>query len=130
LGSKIRVLLVDDLFIVRQTLRCVLQPYANIEVVGEASDGYEAVAYVGMLQPDVIVMDINMKKMNGITAAQSIKIQYPHVLVLGFTADINDSNVYAMQKAGAFEVLEKKDAMKDLYTAIQRGVGAIDSNPL
>jgi DNA-binding NarL/FixJ family response regulator len=73
-------------------------------------------------------MDMNMKKMDGITAARLIKTQYPHVLVLGFSADTQNYNVYAMQQAGAFEVLQKEDAMKDLYAAIQRGVAAIQSN--
>jgi DNA-binding NarL/FixJ family response regulator len=98
-------------------------------VVGEASDGDEAIECVGKLQPAVVVMDMNMNKMDGITAARLIKAQYPHVLVLGFSADLKEYNVYAMQQAGAFEVLQKEDALKDLYAAIQRAVGAIQSNP-
>jgi len=128
-NGPVRVLLVDDLFIVRQTLRCILQPYANIEVVGEASDGDEAVKYVARFQPDVVVMDVNMGKVDGITAAQLIKTQYPHVHVLGFSADLKDYTVYAMHQAGAYEVLRKEDAMKDLYGAIQRAVSPIHSSP-
>ena len=79
IGSKVRVLLVDDHLMVRQTLRSILQPHPNIEVVGEAGDGDEAVVSVGTLQPDVVVMDMNMQKMDGITAARLIKTQYPHV---------------------------------------------------
>ena len=127
-GSKVRVLLVDDNFLVRQTMRDILQPYPDIEVVGEASDGDEAIACAGRFQPSVVLMDMNMKKMDGITAARLIKTQYPHVLVLGFSADTQNYNVYAMQQAGAFEVLQKEDAMKDLYAAIQRGVAAVQSN--
>ena len=121
-GSKVRVLLVDDNFLVRQTMRDILRPHPDIEVVGEASDGREAFAYVGMLQPAVVVMDMNMHKMDGIRATRSIKTQYPHVLVLGYSADPKDYNVSAMQQVGAFEVLQKEEAMKDLYAAIQRGV--------
>ena len=128
--SSVRVLIVDDLFIVRQTLRCILQPYLNIEVVGEAGDGDEAVKYVARLQPDVVVMDVNMTKMDGITAARLIKAQYPHVLVLGFSADLKDYDICAMQQAGACEVLRKEDAMKDLYGAIQRAVTALHPNPM
>jgi DNA-binding NarL/FixJ family response regulator len=127
-GDKVRVLIVDDHFIVRQTFRCILKHYPNIEVVGEASDGDEAIACAGRFQPTVVVMDMNMKKMDGITAARLIKTQYPHVLVLGFSADKQNYNVYAMQQAGAFEVLQKEDAMKDLYAAIQRGLTAIHSS--
>ena len=126
---KVRVLLVDDHFIVRQTMRCILQSYRDIEVVGEASDGTEAIAYVGMFQPTVVLMDLHMKKMDGITAAQSIKTQYPHVQVVIFSADVKDHTGNAMQHAGAFEVLQKEDAMKNLYAAIQRAVPAIQSNP-
>ena len=124
-GSKVRVLLVDDNFMVRQTMRDILQRHPDIEVVGEASDGDEAVAYVGMLQPVLVVMDMNMRKMDGIRATRSIKTEYPHVLVLGYSADPKDYNVSAMKQVGAFEVLQKDDAMKDLYGAIQRGVGSI-----
>ena len=127
-GNKVRVLIVDDHFIVRQTFRCILKHYPNVEVVGEASDGDEAIACAGKFQPSVILMDMNMKKMDGVTAARVIKAQYPHVLVLGFSADTQNYNVYAMQQAGAFEVLQKEDARKDLYAAIQRGVAAIRSN--
>ena len=118
--SRVRVLLVDDHFIVRHTMRCILQSYGDIEVVGEASDGTEAIAYVGMFQPAVVLMDLHLKKMDGITAARSIKTQYPHVQVVVFSADVKDCNANAMQQAGAFEVLEKEDVMKNLYAAIQR----------
>ena len=111
---------------VRRTLCRILQPYPNIEVVGEASDGDEAVASVGTLQPAVVVMDIKMNKMDGITAARLIKTQYPDVLVLGFSAEPKDYEVNAMQQAGAFEVLRIEDTMKDLYPAIQR-VSGFDS---
>ena len=124
-GSKVRVLLVDDNFLVRQTMRDILQPHPDIEVVGEASDGDEAVAYVGMLQPVLVVMDMNMHKMDGIRATRSIKTEYPRVLVLGYSADPKDYNVSAMKQVGAFEVLQKEEAMKDLYGAIQRGVALI-----
>ena len=118
------MLLVDDNFLVRQTMRDILQPHPDIEVVGEASDGNEAVAYVGILQPVLVVMDMNMHKMDGIRATRSIKTEYPHVLVLGYSADPKDYNVSAMQQVGAFEVLQKDDAMKDLYAAIRRGVAS------
>lgn len=126
---NVRLLIVDDHPIVRQTLRSILQPYRDIEVVGEASDGYEAFALVGMVQATVVVMDINMGKMDGITAARWIKKQFPHVLVLGFSADANDHSVYAMRQAGAFEVLEKEDIIKNLYATIRRGLAASHLNP-
>lgn len=124
-GSKVRVLLVDDSSLVRQTMRDILQRHSDIEVVGEASDGNEAVAYVGALQPVLVVMDMNLQRMDGIRATRSIKAEYPNVLVLGYSADLKDYNVSAMKQVGAFEVLQKDDAIKDLYGAIQRGVALI-----
>jgi DNA-binding NarL/FixJ family response regulator len=126
--NRVRVRIVDNQFIVRQTFRCILKHYVNIEVVGEASDGDEAIAYTARFQPAVVLMDINMRKFDGITAARLIKTQYPHVAVLGLSADAQTYNVSAMQQAGAFEVLQKDDAMTNLYAAIQRGVNPTQSN--
>jgi DNA-binding NarL/FixJ family response regulator len=126
-GNQIRVLLVDDNDRVRQTLRSILKAYSNIEVVGEASDGDEAFTSVGTLRPAVVVMDISMKKMDGITAARLIKARYPDVLVVGCTAHTQEYNIYAMKRVSAFEaLLNKEDATKDLYPAIQRITAAVD----
>jgi len=120
------VLLVDDDIRVRETLSSILKQYSNIEVVGEASDGDEAVTSVGTLRPAVVVMDITMKKMDGITAARLIKAQHPSVFVVGCSAHTKEYNVYAMQRVHAFEVLLKKeDAVEDLYPAIQRIMAAV-----
>ena len=125
-GNKIRVLLVDDDVRVRETLSSILKAYSNIEVVGEASDGDEAVASVGKLRPAVVVMDITMKKMDGITAARLIKAQYPAVFVVGCSAHTKEYNLYAMQRVRAFEVLlTKEDAAENLYPAIQRIMAAV-----
>lgn len=84
---NIRVLLVDDHPLVRQTLTTILKQHPNIEVVGEAGDGDEAVMSVELLRPAVVVMDINMQKMDGVTAARLIKKQYPQVAIVGLSAD-------------------------------------------
>jgi DNA-binding NarL/FixJ family response regulator len=76
--SSIRVLLVDDHAMFRQGLRCALEVYPNIEVVGQAGDGQQAVECVAKVQPTVVVMDINMSKMDGIAATRLIKAQHPH----------------------------------------------------
>jgi DNA-binding NarL/FixJ family response regulator len=115
IGNLIRVLLVDDDVRVRQTIRNILKAYSNIEVIGEASDGDEVVTSVGQLRPTVVVMDISMKKMDGITAARLIKAQYPDVRVVGCSAHRQEYNIFAMKRVCAFEVLLKKhDAIKDL----------------
>src|SRR6476620_12453076 len=125
-GNMIRVLLVDDDVRFRETLCSILKAYSNVEVVGEAGDGDEAVTSVGKLRPAVVVMDITMKKMDGITAARLIKAQHPSVLVVGCSAHTKEYNIYAMQRVHAFEVLlEKEDAAEDLYPTIQRLMAAL-----
>jgi len=125
IGKNIRLLIVDDHAMFRQVVRSILQPYPNIEVVGEASDGDEAVVSVGQLKPAVVLIDVNMQKMDGVTAARLIKVQYPEVAILGLSAKAKHYDIYAMQKAGAFEVLSKEQSVQELYAAIQRAVAAV-----
>jgi len=125
MGKNIRILIVDDHAMFRQVVRSILKPYPNIEVVGEASDGDEAVDNVGRLKPAIVLMDVNMQKMDGVTAARLIKMQYPEVAILGLSAKAKHYDIYAMQKAGAFEVLSKEQSVQELYAAIQRAVAAI-----
>ena len=120
-ADKIRVLLVDDHPIVRQTLRTALEPHTKIEVVGEASDGEEAIVRVEQLQPAVVIMDIYMGRMDGITATRLIKAQHPQVAVIGLTVEQKDYQLYAMHKAGAIEIIGKQN-MAELPGAIQRAV--------
>jgi len=123
--SAIRVLLVDDHAMVRQGLRCALEVYPNIEVVGEASDGDQAVECVAKVQPTVVVMDIGMPTLDGVGATRLIKMQYPQMAVLGLSVNAPSYHVDAMLKAGAFEVLTKENAVDQLYSAIQRATAAI-----
>ena len=110
-AKSIRVLLVDDHAMVRQGLRCALEGYSSIEVVDEASDGEEALACIKKVQPTVVVMDIVMPKMDGIAATRLIKTQYPQITVVGLTRELKDYTEYSMKKAGAFEVVDKKNAV-------------------
>ena len=125
-ARSIRVLLVDDHAMVRQGLRCTLEVYPSIEVVGEASDGEQAIECVAKVQPTVVVMDIVMPKMDGIAATRLLKAQYPHIVVVGLTRDLKDYTSYAMKKAGASEVVDKNNAVVELYNAIQRALAGID----
>jgi DNA-binding NarL/FixJ family response regulator len=120
-ASRIRVLLVDDHPVFRQTMRSLLAPYPNVELVGEASDGSEAVESVGRLQPSVVLMDIHLQRMmDGIAATRLITSQNPRVAVLGLSCDTRQYVVSAMQQAGAFEVLAKEQPAEEVYGAIQR----------
>ena len=120
--TRIRVLLVDDHPTLRQTLRSALAEHSNIEVVGEAGDGEEALARVAHLRPAVVIMDIYMGRMDGITATRLIKAQYPQVAVIGLTIEQKDFQLYAMHKAGALEVIGKENIMAELPGAIRRAV--------
>jgi DNA-binding NarL/FixJ family response regulator len=106
-ANQIRVLLVDDDVRVRQTLTSILKPYSNIEVVGEASDGDEAVTSVGNLRPTVVVMDISMKKMDGITAIREIIREFPDANICMVTA-FDDEDIRAEAfRAGALRFVLK-----------------------
>ena len=125
IARLIRVLLVDDHAMVRQGLRSALQAYPNIQVVGEAADGEEAVLCTARIQPAVVVMDINMSKMDGITATQMIKTQHPEIVVIGLSVDLKEYQLHAMRKAGAFDLIRKDNVVAELYGAIQRAMAAI-----
>jgi len=122
------VLLVDDHTMIRQGLRCALECYPSIEVVGEASDGEEALECVAKVLPTVVVMDIVMPKMDGIAATRRIKSEYPQITVIGLTREPKDYMLYSMKKEGASEVVDKKNAVDELYNAIQRAVGDTDKD--
>jgi DNA-binding NarL/FixJ family response regulator len=124
-AQKIRVLIVDDHVMVRQGLRAVLQSYPNIEVVGEAGNGEEAILSAAKLRPSIVVMDIGMPTLDGIGATRLIKTQYPQMAVVGLSVNAPTYHVDAMLKAGAFEVLTKEKAVDELYSAIQRATAAI-----
>ena len=120
--SIIRVLLVDDHAMVRQGLRSILGTYPDFEVVGEACNGEEALRYVRELAPSVVVMDINMPKLNGIEATARIKRNYPHVVVVGLSVNTSDENRNAMTAAGATMLITKEAAVEQLYAEIKESV--------
>jgi len=83
------------------------------------------VANAASLQPAIVVMDINMPRMDGITATRLLKAQNPQIVVVGLSHHPKDYEVHALQQAGASEVLKKDDVTIDLYGAIQRAVAAV-----
>ncbi|MDK2745420.1 MAG: response regulator [Nitrospira sp.] len=120
----IRVLLVDDHSMVRQGLRSLLEGYSDIEVVGEAADGQESLDYVEHLRPSVVVMDLNMPKMNGVDATAVIKSRYPQTIVLGLSVNAGHDNYAAMTQAGASALLTKEAAVDQLYDMIHQALAA------
>jgi CheY-like chemotaxis protein len=116
--AGIPVLLVDDHVMVRQGLRSVMEGFPNIEIVGEASNGNEALKLVEKRRPAVVLMDINMPKLNGIEATAKIKREHPDIAVIGLSVNAESSNQEAMKKAGASMLLPKEAVVDELYNAI------------
>jgi CheY-like chemotaxis protein len=117
--AKVRVLLVDDHAMVRQGLRGLLDAYADVEIVGEAANGEQAVALTDQLQPSVILMDVNMPKMDGIRATKRIKQEMPAAIVIGLSVQNGEDVEAAMREAGASAFLNKEAAVEQLYQTIQ-----------
>ena len=117
--QKCRVLLVDDHVPVRAALRRLLAHYHDVRIVGEASDGQQAIELVASCQPDVILMDINMPRMNGIEATALIKKSWKEAIIVGICAVEDPDNMDAILNAGAVAVIQKHQ-LNDLYSTIQR----------
>jgi DNA-binding NarL/FixJ family response regulator len=119
-ASRWRVLLVDDHAMVRQGLRSILETYPDLEIVAEASDGIEAVESAINTQPDVVVMDLNLPRLNGIDATRRIKKDAPNTLVVGLSVHYSSQTHAAVLEAGASAFLSKEQATEDLYRTITR----------
>jgi two-component system, NarL family, response regulator NreC len=117
--AKIRVLLADDHAIVREGVKRILTAEPDLEVVGEAEDGLQAVEQAKKLKPDVAVLDISMPGINGIEATKQIKAALPNVQTLALTMHSDDSYVFQLLKAGASGYVLKRAAATDLVQAIR-----------
>ncbi len=117
--SKIRVLLVDDHAILRQGLRAILESAFDIEVVGEAGEGRDALCLVRELHPDVVLMDISMPGMNGLTATRYIRENYPDVKVIILTQHDNLEYVKPLMDMGASGYVLKQNADVDLINVVR-----------
>jgi two-component system, NarL family, response regulator NreC len=117
--EKIRVLLADDHTILRAGLKMMLNAQPDIEAVGEASDGRQAISEAEKLSPDVIIMDITMPECNGIEATRQIKRLLPEVRVLILTMHENEEYLFQTLRAGAAGYMLKEAADTDLISAIR-----------
>ncbi len=117
--GEIRLLIVDDHPVVRDGLRGMLKSQPDFEVVGEAGDGSEAVRMVGSLKPDIVLMDLRMPVMDGVTALGEIKANNPQVQVLVLTTYDSDADILPAIEAGAAGYLLKDSSKEELYDGIR-----------
>jgi len=117
--EKIRVVIADDHVVVREGTRELLEREPDLEVIGEAGDGEEAVRLVVNLKPDVAIVDIAMPRLNGIEATKQIKALYPATAVLILTAYDNDQYIFALLEAGAAGYLLKNVRGQEVIEAVR-----------
>jgi CheY-like chemotaxis protein len=116
---RIRVMLVDDHAVMRHGLSTLLDLHSDIETVGEASNGEEAVHMARKLQPDVILMDISMPKMNGVEATRAIHREFPQIRIIGLSMYDATDQAVSMLKAGAVAYLNKSGNADALIATIR-----------
>jgi NarL family two-component system response regulator LiaR len=127
---SIRILIVDDHGVVRQGLRMYLALDPELEVVGEAANGAEALRLAHELEPDVVLMDLLMPVMDGIAATEAIRRELPGVEVLALTSVLEDSTVYGAMRAGAIGYLLKDTEADELCRAIKAAAaGQVQLSP-
>lgn len=128
--TVIRVLIVDDQDVVRHGLGVILRHQPDMEVVGFAADGQDALDQVAAQQPDVVLMDLKMPRMNGIQATRQIARQYPAVKVVVLTTYDGDEWVFNAIRAGASGYLLKDSDSREIVAAVQgAAVGEVRIDP-
>ena len=119
ISGEFRVLLADDHGLIRQVVGAMLERYPNVSIVGEATNGMDAVSMAAALKPDGIIMDINMPKLDGIEATKQIKAAQPMISIIGLSV-IDDQHVREAMKAAGAETVLLKDEIHALHEAIRQ----------
>lgn len=129
--ASIRVLLADDHALMRQGLRMIIDSQGDMEVVGEAGDGFEALELAEKLRPDIILMDLTMPRCGGLEATRLIKRQLPEVKIIVLTVHEEAESLFEALQSGARGFLLKKARAEELIAAL-RGVlrGEVHLSPL
>lgn len=129
-SSPIRVLIVDDHAVVRQGLKMFLGMDSSFDIVGEGVNGEQAVELVNRLMPDVVLMDLLMPAMDGVTAIGIIKQQHPDVELIALTSVLEDNAVISAVRAGAIGYLLKDTELPELVRAIKAAAaGQVQLSP-
>ena len=118
--DNIRILLAEDHKVVREGTRRLLESQPDFEIVGEASDGVEAVELAKKYRPEMVIMDVSMPRLNGIEATKQIKDMYPNMAILVLTGYDDDEYVFALLEAGAAGYLLKESSGEELIDAIRQ----------
>jgi len=118
-ASRIKVLIVDDHAVLRQALRMLLENQPEVDVVGDASNGREALEACEKLHPDVVLMDMVMPGLNGLEATRQIRRRVPKAKVLILTGYMEDEQILAALRAGASGYVVKKSDVQELLLGIQ-----------
>ena len=114
-----RIVLSDDHYLIRAGLRSILEENADLQVVGEASDGLELLFLLDRLKPHFVILDLSMPKLQGIETARQIKMKYPGIKILILTMHPEREYLYEAISAGVEGYLLKEDAQNDLILAIE-----------
>lgn len=117
------VLVADDHQIIRDGLRLLFAQSSELEIVGEAADGEQAVALADQLRPDVVVMDVSMPRLSGAEATRTILGKHPHIKVVALSMHNDPYFIENMQDAGASGYVLKENAFETLLSAIQSVLG-------
>jgi DNA-binding NarL/FixJ family response regulator len=117
-----RVLLVDDHVLVRQGIKSLLDSHENLRVVGEASDGQRAIDLTKELQPDVVIMDVNLPVLDGMTATVHITRDCPETVVIALSVHDDRHIMETMHEAGAVAFVSKGSLTEELYKAIEQAM--------
>jgi DNA-binding NarL/FixJ family response regulator len=127
---SICILIADDHAVVRQGLRMFLETDADLRVVGEAENGEDAVRLAAELQPDIVLMDLIMPVMDGITSTSRIRREYPDVEVIALTSVLDDGSIFGAIRAGAIGYLLKDTKADRLISAVKSAVaGQVQLSP-
>lgn len=117
--NKIRIVLADDHMILRKGLRSLLEAEKQVEIVGEGENGNDVVRLADKLDPDIIVMDISMPKMNGVEATKRVKKRHPNIKVIILSRHREEEFIFQALNAGADGYLVKESAPSELISAIE-----------
>ena len=130
LPQKMRVLIAYDHPAVRQALAQSMRAEPNIEVIGAATSGEEAVALAGRLRPNVVIMDGNMRGLSGVEATQRLATKFPNMRIIGFSLDCSGHWASRMLAAGAVACFDKACGLQPLLAAFRAGKPAARNGAL